>query len=33
MCCYAAIDGTDTYDVVFLQAHGSTVAQELVVLV
>ena len=33
MCCYAAIDGTDTYDVVFLQAHASTVAQELVVLV
>jgi hypothetical protein len=33
MCCYAALDGTDTYDVVFLQAHASTVAQELVVLV
>lgn len=33
MCCYAAIDGTDVYDVVFLQAHASTVAQELVVLV
>ena len=33
MCCYAALDGTDTYDVVFLQSHLSTVAQELVVLV
>jgi hypothetical protein len=33
MCCYAAIDGTDVYDVVFLQAQLSTVAQELVVLV
>ena len=31
--CYAALDGTDTYDVVFLQAHLSTIAQELVVLV
>jgi len=31
--CYAALDGNDTYDVVFLNAHLSTVAQELVVLV
>ena len=31
--CYAAIDGTDTYDVVLLQAHLSTVSQEMVVLV
>jgi hypothetical protein len=30
--CYVAIDGTDTYDVVFLQSHLSTVAQECVVL-
>ena len=33
MCAYAAIDGTDTYDVVLLQSHLSTVAQEMVVLV
>lgn len=33
MCCYVALDGTDTYDVVFLQSHLSSVAQELVVLV
>ena len=33
MCAYAAIDGTDTYDVVLLQFHLSTVAQEMVVLV
>ena len=33
MCCYCAIDGNDTYDVVFLNSHLSTVAQELVVLV
>ena len=33
MCCYAAIDGTDIYDVVLLQSHLSTVAQEMVVLV
>lgn len=33
MACYAALDGTDTYDVVFLQSHLSTVAQELIVLV
>lgn len=31
--CYVAIDGTDTYDTVFLQSHLSTVAQEMVVLV
>jgi hypothetical protein len=30
---YCAIDGTDTYDVVLLQSHLSTVCQELVVLV
>jgi hypothetical protein len=30
---YAAIDGTDLYDVILLQSHLSTVAQELVVLV
>lgn len=33
MAAYCAIDGTDTYDVVFLLAHLSTVSQELVVLV
>lgn len=33
MACYAAIDGTDKYDVALLQSHLSTVAQELVVLV
>ncbi|MCA6343479.1 hypothetical protein [Phenylobacterium sp.] len=33
MAAYAAIDGADLYDVVLLQAHASTVAQELVVLV
>ena len=33
MAAYAAIDGTDTYDVVLLQSHLSTVAQEMVVLV
>ena len=31
--CYVALDGTDTYDTVFLQSHLSTVAQEMVVLV
>jgi hypothetical protein len=31
--CYVALDGNDTYDVVFLQAHLSTIAQELIVLV
>lgn len=33
MAAYAALDGNDTYDVVLLQSHLSTVAQELVVLV
>lgn len=33
MAAYAAIDGTDVYDVVLLQAHLSTVCQEMVVLV
>jgi hypothetical protein len=33
MAAYAAIDGTDTYDVVLLNSHLSTVCQELVVLV
>lgn len=33
MTAYAAIDGTDLYDVVLLQSHLSTVAQELVVLI
>ena len=33
MAAYCAIDGTDTYDVVFLQSHLSTIAQEMVVLV
>ena len=33
ICCYVAIDGTDTYDVVLMQSHLSTVAQEMVVLV
>ncbi len=33
MAAYAAIDGSDTYDVVLLQSHLSTVAQEMVVLV
>ncbi len=31
--CYVALDGTDTYDTVFLQSHLSTIAQEMVVLV
>jgi len=31
--CYCSLDGTDTYDTVFLQSHLSTVAQECVVLV
>ena len=30
---YAALDGTDTYDVLLMQSHLSAVAQELVVLV
>jgi hypothetical protein len=33
MAAYCAIDGTDDYDVVFLQSHTSTISQELVVLV
>lgn len=33
MVAYAAIDGSDTYDVVLLQSHLSTIAQEMVVLV
>ena len=33
MAAYCAIDGADKYDVVLLQAHLSTVCQELVVLV
>ena len=33
MAAYCAIDGTDTYDVILLQSHLSTVCQELVVLV
>jgi hypothetical protein len=33
MCAYVALDGTDKYDVVLLQSHLSTVAQEMVVLV
>jgi hypothetical protein len=30
---YAALDGADTYDVVLMQSHLSTISQELVVLV
>ena len=33
MAAYAAIDGSDNYDVVLLQSHLSTIAQEMVVLV
>ena len=33
MAAYCAIDGTDTYDVLLLQSHLSTICQELVVLV
>lgn len=33
MAAYAAIDGSDTYDVVLLQSHLSTIAQEMLVLV
>jgi hypothetical protein len=33
MAAYAALDGNDTYDVVLLQSHLSTIAQEMVVLV
>jgi hypothetical protein len=32
MAAYCAIDGTDTYDVILLQSHLSTVSQEMVVL-
>ena len=32
MAAYAAIDGTDKYDVVLLMSHLSTVSQELIVL-
>lgn len=33
MACYVAIDGTDSYDVVFLQSHLATRTQELIALV
>lgn len=33
MAAYTAIDGTDTYDVVLLMSHLSTISQEMVVLV
>jgi hypothetical protein len=33
MAAYCALDGTDTYDTVFLQSHLSAVAQEILVLV
>jgi hypothetical protein len=33
MAAYAAIDGTDKYDVVLLTSHLSSVSQELIVLV
>ena len=33
MAAYAAIDGNDTYDVILLQSHLSSVCQEMVVLV
>jgi len=33
MAAYAALDGTDKYDVVLLQSHLSTVSQELIALV
>jgi len=33
MAAYSAIDGTDMYDVVLLQAHLANVTQELVALV
>lgn len=33
MAAYCAIDGTDTYDTIFLQSHLSTVAQEIIALV
>ena len=33
MAAYAAVDGTDKYDVILLQSHLSTVSQELIALV
>lgn len=33
MACYVALDGTDMYDVVFLQSHGAVRTQELIPLV
>lgn len=33
MAAYAALDGTDVYDVILLQSHLSTVSQELIALV
>jgi hypothetical protein len=33
MAAYAAIDGTDKYDVVFLLSHTTTISQELIPLV
>ena len=33
MTAYCALDGTDTYDVILLQSHLSTIAQELIPLV
>jgi hypothetical protein len=33
MAAYAALDGTDIYDVVLLQSHLSTISQEMIVLV
>ena len=33
MAAYAALDGTDKYDVILLQSHLSTVSQELIALV
>lgn len=33
MACYAALDGTDVYDVVFLQAHTAVNAMEMIPLV
>ena len=33
MACYVALDGNDEYDIVFLQSHLSTIAQELIPLV
>ena len=33
MACFAAIDGTDTYDVVLLQSHLAVRTQELIPLV